>query len=51
MDEAKTILLDASKLTGWKTEDMLDVVCDYINEYIGVQDLKQYVKELVEEEK
>lgn len=51
MDEAKTILLDAAKLTGWKMEDMLDVVCDYINEYVGTQGLKDYVKQLVEEER
>ena len=50
MDEAKTILLNAADVTGWEFEDMLDVVCDYINEYVGTYGLKSYVAEIVEEE-
>ena len=52
MDEAKSILLDAADFIGWDEEDMLDVVCDFINERgnIEIRELRQYVKEVIEDE-
>lgn len=50
MDEAKSILLSAADITGWDDEDMLDIVCDYINEHVGTYGLKEYVRSAVEDE-
>ena len=50
MDEAKSILLDAADFIGWDEDDMLDVVCDFINERGLVVELKHYIKEEIEDE-
>jgi len=48
-EEAKAILEEASEYTGWGIEDMLDVICEYVDD-CDIVDFKEYIQEIMKEE-